>query len=198
MRLFSRGPNSESPSRQMARVVEFLGFAHGANLELKMQDAEDRDGRYGDHFSFSEAGFPAIRFISSLEEKANGDPTDTLEFIEPNYLQQAVQSMLLVVASLADGRLPPRNITLRSSNSGPELRWESVPNAAGYVVALRLPGQLRYDQQIECDLNGTVCTDEGGSWSLPWANFPNYAGIAVAARGTNGIIGRLSEEYQVQ
>lgn len=194
LRLFSRAPNTSS-SRLMARTVEFLGFVHDAPLELSMQETEDRDGRYGDHFSFSEAGFPAIRVINALEEKTNGDPTDTISFIERDYFQKAVQSVLIVIVALADGPLPPRNVTLRDANNGEQtLVWEPVPNATGYVIALRWPGQLRYDQQINCDLGGSTCD---GS-SLTWDGFSSRAGIAVAARGANGIIGRLSDEYLIQ
>lgn len=191
LRLFSRAPNT-STSRKMARNVEFLGFAHNAPLELLMQETEDRDGRYGDHFSFSEAGYPAIRVINTLEEKVNGDPTDTLEFIERDYFQRAVQSILITIVSLADGPLPPRDLVLRDVGDGTQtLRWDPVPNVAGYVIALRLPGQLRYDSQVECNVGENVC----GESSLNWDGFAAYAGVAVAARGPNGIIGRLSDEY---
>ena len=187
LRVFSAGPNDSSLSRHMARSSEFISFTHGLDMKLIVEDAQDREERYGDHFSFSEAGIPAIRFISALEEKRNGDPTDTIEFVDPGYLRRATQAILMVTTSLADGPRPPRNVTLRSRDDGMNtLIWEPVPDATGYVVALRWPGSLRYDQQIEH-------TDT----TINWEGFASYVGIAIAAKGPNGVVGPLSAEYPV-
>lgn len=187
LRVFSVGPNDTSPSRQMARTSEFLSFTHGMNMKLIVEDTIDREGRYGDHFSFSEVEYPAIRFISALEEKSNGDPTDTIEYVEPDYLRRATQSLLMVVSAIADGPLPPRSIAMRDKSNGvSSLVWEPVPGAVSYVVALRLPGSLRYDRAIE--VTGT---------QVDWDGFRNYAGIAIAAKGQSGIVGRLSNEFVV-
>lgn len=188
LRVFSVGPNDTSTSRHMARTSEFLSFTHGMNMKLIVEDTIDREGRYGDHFSFSEVDYPAIRFISALEEKSNGDPTDTIEFVEPDYLKRATQSLLMVMSALADGPLPPRSVSLRDRGDGlSSLVWEAVPGATSYVVALRLPGSLRYDRSIE--VTGT---------QIDWDGFRNYAGVAIAAKGQSGIVGRLSNEYVIR
>jgi hypothetical protein len=175
-------------SRFMARAVEFLGFAHNSILEMKVERTADRDGRYGDHFSFSEGGYPAIRFISTLEEWGNGSTSDTIQYVERDYFRKSVQSILLVVVAYADGPQPPGSLTLRDAGEGKAtLRWEPVANAQGYIIALRLPGSTRYDQLVEV-------TDT----SITWEDFTNYAGIAVGAKGATGLIGRLSQEYIVQ
>lgn len=190
MRVFSNGPNNSSISRHMARTAEFISFTHGSGMKLRVEDAIDRENRYGDHFSFSEVGFPAIRFISTIEEKANADPTDTIEFVEPDYLRRATQAILLVTAAMADGPRPPRNITLRTRADGvSSLVWEPVADAQGYIIALRLPNSLRYDQQLEWNSQTT---------SIDWDGFKNYGGIAIAAKGSTGIVGPLSAEYVVR
>jgi hypothetical protein len=190
LRVFSNKPN-DTIDRQLARTAEFLGFTQGSGLDLGMklavQDAIDREDRYGDHFSFTEKGIPSIRFINAVEEKINGDPTDTIEYIEPSYFRRAVQSILLVVAALADGPLPPRNLTLRNNNT--QLVWEPVPDAVGYIVTLRFPGSLSYNQQFEVPGNTT---------SVPYTfGTSSYEGIAIAARGPDGIVGRLSAELKI-
>lgn len=172
-------------SRHMARTAEFLGFIHGAKLDLAVQETEDREGRYGDHMSFTDVGYPAIRVINALEEFPNGSQSDVIEFVEPDYLLNAVQSILIIIVAWADGPLPPRNVTLRDLGDGRSaLRWDEVPGAAGYVIALRWPGSLKYDQHIEWN-----------EPSISWDGFSSYAGVAVAARGADGIIGRLSADY---
>jgi len=187
LRLFSAGPNDSSPSRHLARTVNFITFNHAVDIELTVQDAIDRENRYGDHFSFSESGYAAVRFIQANEEKRNGDPTDTIEFIEPGYFRRAVQSLLTTLVTMADGPRPPRNITLRDQGNGiSELRWEPIAGASSYIVALRWPGSLIYNQQFET--TDTV---------VEWDNFSRYAGIAIAARDASGMIGPLSPEYRV-
>jgi bacterial leucyl aminopeptidase len=190
LRVFSDGNQAngiDTISRQMARTAEFISFTEGLSMKLIVEDKIDREGRYGDHFSFSEVGIPAIRFIQAFEEKTNADPTDTIEYVEPGYLTRATQSILMVINSMAQGPRPPRNITLRDAGDGKQtLVWEGVPDATGYIVALRVNGSLRYDQQIEWE--GT---------SLEWDGFRLYGSIAIAARGPNGIVGPLSVEYPV-
>lgn len=184
LRIFSAGPNETSASRQMARTINFIGFNYGLELDLTVQDAIDRENRYGDHFSFSELGYPAIRLINAHEEKYNGDPTDTIEYIEAGYLRQATQAILAILTALADGPPPPRNITLRGQDS--DLRtlvWEPAPEAASYVIALRRPGALIYEQQFEVTQT-----------SVSWDQFTSYGGIAIAAKNAQGLVGPLSPE----
>lgn len=184
LRIFSAGPNETSISRRMARLVNFIGFNYGLDLDLTVQDAIDRENRYGDHFSFSELGYPAIRFINANEEKTNADPTDTINFIEAGYLRSATQSLLAVLTALVDGPRPPRNITLRDRSNGIQaLVWEPVPEAVSYVVALRRPGSLIYEQQFEV-------TDT----TVEWDKFSRYGGIAISAKNANGLVGPLSPE----
>lgn len=184
LRIFSAGPNETSASRRMARLVNFIGFNYGLDLDLTVQDAIDRENRYGDHFSFSELGYPAIRFINANEEKTNADPTDTINFIEAGYLRSATQSLLAVLTALVDGPRPPRNITLRDRGNGIQaLVWEPVPDAVSYVVALRRPGSLIYEQQFEV-------TDT----TVEWDKFSRYGGIAISAKNANGLVGPLSPE----
>jgi len=184
LRIFSAGPNETSVSRRMARMVNFIGFNYSLDLDLTVQDAIDRENRYGDHFSFSEIGYPAIRVINANEEKTNADPTDTIEFVEAGYLRQSTQALLAIVTALADGPQPPRNITLRDRGNGlQELVWEPVAGATSYVVALRRPGSLIYEQQFEVTEN-----------SVEWDKFSRYGGIAISAKNANGLVGRLSNE----
>ncbi len=190
LRVFSDGPNDTSISRHMARTAEFISFTHGLEMKLRVENAIDRENRYGDHFSFSEVGYPAIRFISALEEKSNADPTDTIEFVEPLYLRRSVQSLLIVITAMSDGPRPPRNIALRDRGDGVStLVWEAIPGATGYIIALRLRGSLRYDQQLEWNSTTT---------SVDWEGFINYDGIAISAKGSTGIVGPLSPEYTVR
>ena len=140
LRVFSAPPNATSPSRKLARAVNLLAYNYQLDMELQVQDAIDRENRWGDHFSFSELDYPALRFINAHEEKRNADPTDTIEFLEPDYLRRATEAALASLLSLADGPRPPANIALRNHNDGSqELVWEPVADASSYLIALRPP-----------------------------------------------------------
>lgn len=186
MRVFSAGPNENSPSRDLARMLNFIGFNYGLDLDLVVQDAIDRENRYGDHFSFSELDFPAVRLINAYEEKINGDPTDTIEYIEAGYLRDATKAILAIVTALADGPRPPTNIVLRRGASEAELVWEPVAQATGYLIALRRPGGLFYERQIV-----------HSETSLVWDGFTDYSGIAIAAKDARGLTGPLSAEISL-
>lgn len=184
LRVYSAGPNDASASRKLAREANFLGHNYKLDMGLRVMDAVDRENRWGDHQSFSDLGYPAIRLINAFEEKRNADPTDTIEFIEPEYLRRSTQAALALVRALADGPRPPANIALRArADDKKELVWESVEGAASYIIALRPAGSLIYADQLPFTETKVV-----------WAGFADYAGIAIAAVDERGIIGPLSRE----
>ena len=184
LRVFSAGPNDTSVSRRLAREANFLGHNYNLDINLHVMDAVDRENRWGDHQSFSDLGYPAIRFINAFEEKRNADPTDTIEFIEPDYLRRSTQAALALVTALADGPRPPANIALREREDGKkELVWEPVEEAASYIIALRPPRSLIYADQLPFNETKVI-----------WAGFNDYAGIAIAAIDVRGVIGPLSHE----
>ncbi len=190
MRVFSANPN-ESLSRQLARSMNLIAFNHAPDMELIVENAEDRQNRYSDHLSFSERGFPAVRLIEAAEEpNRTNTSNDTIDDVQASYLTRSAQTVLVTVTSLADGLRPPRNVSLRDNGGGVrQLVWEQVPGATSYVVALRRPNSLIYDQQFETTEN-----------SVTWDGFvpTRFAGVAIAARDENGLIGPLTEEILIQ
>src|SRR5690606_15523860 len=137
VRLYSAGPN-ESPSRHAARTIELIASVHVPYMDIGLQDGEDRQNRYSDHMSFSEAGYPAVRFVESLENSSRQhNDRDTIDGVQGAYLTRVTQTILTVVTSLADGLQPPRNMALRDADNGLRtLVWEPIPGASGYIVAL--------------------------------------------------------------
>lgn len=192
IRVFSEGPN-ESPSRQAARAVELIALNHVPNLGIDIMPAPDREGRYSDHLSFSEAGYAAIRFIQSLENQSRQNSrNDTIDQVQAAYLTRVTQSVLTIVTSLADGLRPPNNIALRDSGNGARtLVWEPIPGASGYIVALRRPNSLRYEQ---FEINEQETT------SITWDGFVpgRFIGLAIAAKDSGGLMGPLSPEFVIR
>ncbi len=194
IRLFSDDDNTnQSLARHFARTIRFIGENQGLGLNIDIKAAGDREGRYGDHDSFTEVGYPAVRFIEAVEDTPHREGADTIEFIEPAYLVRTTQTVLAIVVSLSEGPRPPRDIVLRESGAAADGRmtynlvWNHVPDAAGYIVTLRPPGSLVYTQQF------SVIDNESGAWE----RYGEYEGIAIAAVDSNGMIGPLSAEYRV-
>ncbi len=189
IRVYSAEPN-ESPSRQLARALNMIAFQHVPGMEIDIQSTGDREGRYSDHLSFSDVGFPAVRFIEQVENpNRNHNNTDTMDGIRPAYLLRATQTILAGATVLADGLRPPTNISLRAEGGGLRtLLWERVSGARSYIVALRRPGSLRYDEQFET-----------GETSAVWDQFTadRWAGLAIAVKDSEGIMGPLSTEYPI-
>ncbi len=189
MRIFSAGPET-SLSRQLARAVYWIDFTMTPDMQIILQDGEDRVGRYSDHMSFTEAGFPAIRFIESLEDQGRQHtPADVIGDIQANYLRRTTQSILAAVSVMADGLPPPRDIVLRSGEGTKRtLVWEPIPGATGYKIGLRDPGSLIINREFPWNTN-----------SVEWDGFyPQVvAGLVISAIDENGMMGPPSVEYIV-
>jgi hypothetical protein len=140
--------------------------------------------------SFSEAGYPAVRFIEMLENpNRNHNNMDTLDGIRASYLMRATQSVLASLAVLADGPRPPRNITLRDDGNGLRtLVWERTSDATSYIVALRRPNSLIYDNYFETS-----------DVFVQWDGFvaSRFVGIAISALDSSGLMGPFSAEYTI-
>ncbi len=196
IRVFSDNDNSNlSSSRHLARTIELLSLYHHVPLEINIIPAADRDGRYGDHFSFTEVNFPAIRFIEAVEDSNNREGGDISSHIEPDYFIQTTQTILSIIKSLADGLRPPRQVVLRDSGTQDEngnsqyvLVWNEVLDAQSYIIALRQPGSYQFDQSFVWQ----------GTQTQPWSGFSEYEAVAVAAVGVNGLIGPVSQEFIIR
>jgi Zn-dependent M28 family amino/carboxypeptidase len=102
VRIYSPGPEG-SPSRRLAAFFAAQGRAALPGFGFEVKDSADRPGRYSDHISFSEAGFPAIRLIQPEEDPWNHSADDTLEKMTPGYLREVTQAVLAAVYALAWG-----------------------------------------------------------------------------------------------
>jgi hypothetical protein len=197
LRVFSEGPNDDPgsgfTSRQLARAIQFTAASYIPQMNVTVEDLIDRQGRYSDHMSFNEAGWPAVRFIEPLEDlKRQHTPNDTIDDIQASYLTRATQTVLAAVTTLADGPPPPQNIVLRDNGNGTRtLVWEHSPDATSYRIALRRPGALIYNMNESFPWTGN---------SVDWNGFDPalFAGVVVIAVDANGLMGPPSAEYPIR
>jgi hypothetical protein len=190
IRVFSADPNN-STSRQLARGLGLLTRQYFEDVRLFIEQSPDRPNRYGDHLSFSDAGYPAVRFIETLEDGARQHTDrDTIDDIQPTYLTQNTRLLITLVTSLADGPRPPANITLREEGGGLRtLLWDAVPDARAYIVAFRAPGAAEYTNSLRwTDIANRAITWDG---FIP----QNFEAVAIAAENAAGVVGPISAEY---
>lgn len=177
--LYSQGPIN-SPSRDLARRIQAVAYVHLPDFRLILQDREDRENRWGDHMSFTDAGYPAVRLIEGSEDPVRQDSErDLLNDLDPDYLMQNIKAMLAYLLSRGDGFAPPNDLQI----NGTTITWTPIPGAESYWVVQRVSGQDDYD-------TFTQVTE-------PTITLPSGAIFAVGTVGSNGVLGQLSQEYVV-
>lgn len=146
IRLFA--PNlRQSYSGDLARYYEYLAGLYVPAFPIHLVDALDREGRYGDHREFVNAGMPAIRLTQSVENPdLLNSRQDTWSRVDYRYLQQVVQMNVAVVANVAGAPKTPEVPLIRAMGEPGQYRlnWPVDPAAAGYVIAFRPTVQEKY------------------------------------------------------
>jgi len=145
----SVGGENETPSRQLAREVLAVNrtyFSIGresfhAVMELRL----DRFLRGGDHKSFSDEGFPAVRFTEWRENfdhqhqhvrTENGkEYGDLLKFDDFDYIAQVARLNIATLATLALSPGVPQQVRVLTSNLDNDtiLKWDAPRSYSGYV-----------------------------------------------------------------
>jgi hypothetical protein len=131
------GAENETPSRQLAREVLAVGHTYFPGtfhpvMELRL----DRFQRGGDHRSFSEAGFAAVRFTEWRENfdhqhqhvrtQDGKEYGDLLKFDDFNYIAQVARLNIAALGTLAVSPGIPQHVRVMTSNLDNDtiLKWD--------------------------------------------------------------------------
>lgn len=148
-RIQNLGGESDAPSRQVARYVAEIGRSYDTVVKPLLVFRLDRYLRGGDHISFNEAGYAAVRFTEYREDynhqhqnvrAENGiEYGDLAKFVDFEYVAGVARVNAATLASLASAPAPPRRVRLqaRELENHSTLSWEAVPGAASYEVLWR-------------------------------------------------------------
>src|ERR1700722_6375815 len=118
VRVFSEGPE-DSPSRAVARYAKETAERYMPSMTVDMIFRRDRFSRGGDHTSFVQAGFAAVRFTTPSENFANQHTaTDTFANSSPSYTARVAKVNAAVLASLALAPKPPVVTAPRGQGAG--------------------------------------------------------------------------------
>jgi hypothetical protein len=146
---FNQGATASS-SRNLQRYLKWVGESYVDNFELDLIPATDRPGRGSDHISFSNAGFPAVRFIEQGEDTDyQHDSTDIVSRITPSYTRNVARAAFGGLLTLLKAPLRPDPVEVEWLGEG-RIRVtipESVALPAGgsFFITSRLWSHVYYD-----------------------------------------------------
>ncbi len=147
----SLGGENDSTSRQLARYIDEVGRTYDASVKPMLIFRPDRYLRGGDHSSFNEQGYAAVRFTEFREDynhqhqnvrTENGlEFGDLPKFVNFDYLANVARLNAATLASLASAPAPPAKVRLLTTKleNDSTLTWEPPPGGrtASYEVLWR-------------------------------------------------------------
>jgi len=150
-RIRGLGGENDSGSRQLARYIADIGRTYDVGVKPMLVFRLDRYLRGGDHYSFNQQGFSAVRFTEFREDfhhqhqnvrTENGiDYGDTPKFVDFDYVARVARLNAATLASLASAPAPPADVHLLTKDleNDSTLTWNASPGgrAAEYEVLWR-------------------------------------------------------------
>ncbi len=156
------GLENDGPSRSLARYCKEVGERYVPHFTVRLIYRADRFLRGGDHMSFHQHGFAAVRFSESREDfhhqhqdvRTEGGVAygDLLKFINPRYCATIARVNAAVAASIA--LAPPRpadaGMVVSGLGYGTTLRWNAdrTNDVAGYFVRWRETDASRWQHSL--------------------------------------------------
>ena len=152
-RIRALGGENDGPSRQLARYVADVSKQYFPldKFHPLLIARHDRYLRGGDHFSFDEQGFPAVRFTEFREnfdhQHQNVRTENSIEygdlpkFVDFDYTANVARLNAATLAALASAPAPPVDVRLltKALQNDSTLKWKASPGglATGYEVLWR-------------------------------------------------------------
>ncbi len=199
-RIRGLGGENDSGSRQLARYIADVGRSYDAGVKPVLVFRLDRFLRGGDHYSFNQQGFTAVRFTEFREDfhhqhqnvrTENGvEYGDLAKFVDYDYVAHVARLNAATLAELASAPAPPRNVHLltKDLDNNSTITWEASAGGrvAGYEVLWRATSSPEWEhvQKIGNVLRTTLnlskdnvifavrAVDAEGHWSLPVVPVP--------------------------
>jgi hypothetical protein len=170
-RIRNLGGENDSTSRQLARYVRSTAKEYTSAFTPTLIFRRDRFLRGGDHTSFNEEGFAAVRFTEYREDfnhqhqnvrTENGiEYGDLLKFVDFNYVADVARVNAATLASLASAPAPPANVRIdtRGLTNDTTLTWASAaPSGTKYQVLWRDTDQPDWQHAMNVAEGSTAIT----------------------------------------
>jgi hypothetical protein len=157
----SVGYESDSPSRELARVVADVAETYPGLVPV-LELRPDRFRRGGDHTSFNAAGFSAVRFTEWREDYNHQHQTprvengvqygDLLKFVDLQYVAHVAALNAATLATLAFAPAAPTNVRIlvADQTNGSTLQWQGAGSTAPrYEVVWRETSAPQWQRFVE-------------------------------------------------
>lgn len=190
------GGENDSPSRELARYITQSARIYQPGVTPLLEFRQDRYLRGGDHSSFNEEGFAAVRFTEFRENFTrqhqnvrieNGtEYGDLPKFVNFDYVANVARVNAATLASLAAAAGPPQNVKLVTKElvNDSTLHWDAPSDgrAVSYEILWRATSAPDWENAQHVGGNVTRATvqvskdnmifavqavDEAGHRSLP-------------------------------
>jgi hypothetical protein len=160
-RITSLGLESDSPSRELARAIADTGRIYFPAAQPAIPPPpfhpvlifrRDRYLRGGDHSSFNQEGFAAVRFTEWREDynhqhqdvrtEKGVEYGDLLKFVDFDYVANVARLNAAALATLAAAPAPPHDVKIvtKELDNNTTLHWTpgtGVPSGTGYEIVWR-------------------------------------------------------------
>jgi hypothetical protein len=149
-RIRNLGGESDSSSREVARYIAAVADTYPPGVQPMLVFRLDRYLRGGDHYSFNQQGYAAVRFTEYREDfhhqhqnvrTENGiEYGDLPKFVNYDYVAGVARLNAATLASVAAAPAPPARVRLqiKQLENDSTLSWEPSAAASGYEVLWRL------------------------------------------------------------
>src|SRR5579884_1957394 len=143
------GGESDSGSREVARYIAAVGKTYDTGVKPMLVFRLDRYLRGGDHYSFNQQGFSAVRFTEYREDfyrqhqnvrNENGiEYGDLGKFVDYDYVAHVARLNAATLASLASAPGPPESVHIvtKELENDTTLTWDASPGATAYELLWR-------------------------------------------------------------
>jgi len=187
------GGESDSVSRELARYVADIGRSYDAGVKPLLIFRLDRFLRGGDHYSFNQQGFAAVRLTEFREDynhqhqnvrtESGIEYGDLPKFVDFDYMARVTRLNAATLASLASAPAQPTGVKMQTKNldNDTTLTWEPSAGTAAYEVVWRSTSapDWEYVQTVSSGTRATLkvskdnvifgvrAIDQAGHRSLP-------------------------------
>ena len=192
---------NDSSSRELARYISAVARLYQPGIDPLLEFRPDRYLRGGDHSSFNDQGFAAVRFTEFHEDfnhqhqnvrSENGiEYGDLPKFVNFAYVANVARLNAAALAALASAPAAPQNVRLETKelSNDSTLHWDAPADgrATGYEILWRATNAPEWENSKH--VNGSVTrtslllskdnvifaiqsVDEAGHKSLPVAPAP--------------------------
>jgi len=164
------GGESDSISRELARYIADIGRTYDTGIKPMLVFRLDRYLRGGDHISFNQAGYAAVRFTEYHEDfhhqhqnirTENGiEYGDLPKFVNFDYVSHVARVNAATLASVAAAPAPPANVHLQTKDltNDSTLTWDPPPGgrATAYEIVWRATTSPEWEHARHVDKGTSV------------------------------------------